>query len=139
MARGQRHLLNLADVPRADDVPAGIGAFLDLLDDAVDLVDGAAVGRAPVAPLRAVHAAEVAIGVGPLVPDGHAAFLQPLHVRLTAQEPEQLVEDALHVQLLRREQREGIAQREPRLRAEDGVGAGAGAIGLVLALVEDEF
>ena len=131
------HLVNLPDVPRADDVPARVGVPLKLCDDLVNLVHAAAVGRAPVAPLRAIDAAEVAVGVGPFVPDGHAALLQPLYVRLAAQEPEQFVEDGLEMKLLRGEGGETRAQVEARLRAEDGVGPGAGAVGLELAFVED--
>ena len=68
----------------------------------------AAVGRAPVAPLRAVDAAQVAVLVRPLVPDRHAVFVEIFDVRVAAQKPEQLVNDGLGVQLFRGEQRETI-------------------------------
>ena len=51
-------------------------------------------GRGPAAPLVAVDGPEVAVLVGPLVPDADAAVLQPLHVGVAAQEPQQLGEDA---------------------------------------------
>ena len=45
--------------------------------DLGDLVDVAAVGRRPGAPLHAVDRAEVAVRVGPFVPDRDAVLLQP--------------------------------------------------------------
>ena len=82
-----------------------------------DLVDVAAVGRRPAAPLVAVDRAELAVGVGPLVPDRHAGRLQRAHVGLAAQEPEQLVDDRLGVHLL------GRHQREPGARGRSASGS----------------
>src|SRR5882672_10905594 len=88
------------------------------------------------APLVAVYRAELAVLVGPLVPDRHAALLQPAHVGVAAQEPEQLVEDRLEVQLLGGEQREAFAEREAQLPAEERERAGAGAIALARAALQ---
>ena len=117
-----------------DDMAARIG-FASQMDSITlrDLVDLAAVGRAPVAPLVAVHRAELAVLVGPFVPDGDAALLQPLHVGVAAQEPEQLVDDRLQVQLLGGEQREAVGEVEAQLAAEHRQRAGAGAVGLARA------
>jgi len=41
------------------------------------------------------------------------------------------------VNLFRGEQRKRIAQRTADLRAEQGISAGAGAVGLELAVIED--
>src|SRR6185436_10812015 len=92
--------------------------------------------RSPVPPLVAVHRAELAVLVRPFVPDRHAALLQPAHVGVAAQEPEQLVEDRLHVQLLGGEQRKALAQVEAQLPAEHRLRAGAGAVGLARAALE---
>jgi hypothetical protein len=89
----------------------------------------AAVGRAPGAPLHAVHRAELAVGVGPLVPDRHAVLAQVAHIGLAAQEPQQLVDDRLEVQLLGGDQREAGGEVEAHLPAERGERAGAGAVG----------
>ena len=138
MAGRQRHAFNLAGVPCTHDEAAAVGIFLDLLDDAVDLINGASIRCTPLAPLRAVHAPEVAFRICPFVPDRHAVLLQPANVRFAAQEPEQLVNDRLEMQLLRREQRKTFAQIEPRLRAKNRERAGAGTVGLGLAPVENE-
>ena len=60
-----------------------------------------------------------------------------LHVGLAAQEPEQLVDDRLQVQLLRRDGGEALRQIEARLVAEDRERAGAGAVALLYAVLED--
>ena len=83
VAGGERHLVELADVPRADDEPAAVGVGFDLRNDLVDLVDAPAIGRAPVAPLRAVHAAEVAVFIRPLIPDRNIVVSQISGARVT--------------------------------------------------------
>jgi hypothetical protein len=137
VARRQRHRPDLARIPGGDDVPAAVGIFFDLRDGLVNLVDAAAVGGAPVRPLRAIDAAQVAVRVRPFVPDRHAVFVERFHVRLAAQKPEQLVDDGLEMGFLGRDERKAVAQRKAHLCAEDGIGAGAGAVGLELAVFED--
>src|SRR5438105_3826802 len=83
-----------------------------------------------------VGVAERAALVGPFVPDADAALLEPSYVGVAAQEPQQLVEDRLEVQLLRREQREALVEREAQLPSEHRQRAGAGAIGLARAVLE---
>ena len=58
-------------------------------------------------------------------------------VRLAAEEPQQLVDDRLEVQLLGRHQRKAVGQVEPHLVAEDAPRAGAGAVALGDAFVEN--
>ena len=94
------------------------GLVLQLPHDLGDLVDVAAVGRRPGAPLHAVDRAEVAVGAGPFVPDRHAALLQPARIAVAAQEPQQLEDDGLEVDLLRRHQREALGEVEAHLVAE---------------------
>jgi hypothetical protein len=60
----------------------------------------------------------------------HAALLQPAHVAVAAQEPQQLQDDALQVHLLGGHQREALVQVEAHLVAEHAARAGAGAVGL---------
>ena len=137
MARRERHVVEVGDVPGADDVAARVGVGLQRLDDAGQLVDGLAVRRRPRPPLVAVDGAELAGVVGPLVPDGDAVLAQPPHVGVAGDEPEQLADDGLQVDLLRGDQREAVGQREPHLVAEDAAGARAGAVALLDTLVED--
>ena len=104
--------------------------MLNLLDHVADLIDRLAVAARPGSPLIAVHRPQLALGVGPFVPDRDAMLVQIANVRLAAQEPQQLVDDRLEVQLLRRHQRKAVGQIEPHLVAEDAARAGAGAIAL---------
>ena len=60
MAGRQRHLPDLAGIPGGDDVAAAVGLASIWAMTSCDLVDENAVGRAPVAPLRAIDAAEIA-------------------------------------------------------------------------------
>src|SRR5205807_3473048 len=118
------------------DVAARIRPRPDRIDDLRDLVDRAAFRRGPAAPLRAVHRPEIAVRVGPLVPDGDAALLQPADVGLASQEPEQLVDDRLEMDFLGGQQREAGCQVESHLPAEGGQRAGARAVGLPVTVLE---
>ena len=93
-------MLDLARVPGADDVAATVGVVFQVVDDFGELVDTAAVGRTPVAPLRAVDATKVAIVVGPLIPDRDLVLVEILDVGLALDEPQQLVNDRAQMQLL---------------------------------------
>ena len=95
-----------------------------------------AVRRRPRAPLAAVDRAELAVLVGPLVPDRDAALLEPADVRVAAHEPQELAHDRMEVHLLRRHEREPAAQVEPHLVAEHAQRAGARPVVLAGSLVE---
>lgn len=69
VARREGHLLDLADVPCAHNMPPARRIILNLRDDLPDLVDGTAVGCPPITPLRPINPAEVSRCIGPLVPD----------------------------------------------------------------------
>src|SRR4030095_1328003 len=125
VARRQRHLRELADIPSADDQPPRIGIRFDLLENLSHLVDLSAVGSGPRAPLLAVDRPQLAVFISPLVPDRNAAFLEVADVRLAAQEPEQLVNDRPRVQLLRSYERKTLPQVESHLIAKDAQRAGA--------------
>ena len=96
----------------------------------------AAVGRRPAAPLDAVDGSQLAVLVRPFVPDRDAVLPQPAHVRVAAQEPEELVRDRLEVHLLRRHEGEALGQVEAHLVAERAQRPGSGAVALRLALGE---
>ena len=137
MARRQRHQFKFAGIPRGDNVPPAVRILFDLLDDLVNLVDGAAIGSSPIAPLRAVDAAQVAVLVRPFIPNRHAVFIEIFDIRVAAQKPEQLMDDGLEVDFLCRDERETVLQWKTHLRAEDGIRAGAGAVGLGFSVFQD--
>jgi hypothetical protein len=119
-ARRQRHPRQIGDVPGRDEQPARVRVPADLLDDALDLIDGAvAAGAAsvalaarrvatrvrPAAPLRAVDGPELTVLVRPRVPDVDPVPLQVAHVRAARQVPEQLADELLEREPFRRQQR----------------------------------
>ena len=137
VAGGERHPVEVGRVPGRDDQAAGIGIAADLAQHPGDLIDGAAAGLLPGAPLLAVDRAEVAGLVRPLVPDRHAVRPQGGHVGVPREEPEQFVNDRAQVQPLGGDQREARRQVEAHLMAEHRERAGAGAVLLDGAHVED--
>ena len=137
MAGRQRHLAQFADVPGRNDDAARIGVVFDLLNRIPYLVYRAAVRRRPRAPLLAVHRAEVAVLVCPLVPDRDTVILEVFCVGVALQEPQQFVDDGAQVAFFGRHQREALRQIEAHLVAEHAGGAGAGAVGFFRSLVEN--
>ena len=73
----------------------------------------------------------------PFVPDRHPLVPQKRHIGLASQEPQQLIDDRLQMQLLRRQERKAIGQIKPHLVAENAPGAGARPIGLIDASLEN--
>ena len=128
MAGRERHLPDFSGVPSGDNQPATIGLGPNHVNDLRNLVDSGAVGGLPIGPLSAVDAPEAAVGLGPFVPDGDSVFLERPHVGVSAQEPEQFVDNAFQVKLFRREQRESLLQIEADLRSEDRPSACSGPV-----------
>src|SRR4051812_20925889 len=138
MARRQRHLLHFAGVPGRNDMAAAFGVPFDLRNPLIDLVDRSSIRCAPIAPLRAVNAAQIAVRIGPLIPNRDTMILQIFDVRLAAQEPEQFVNDRFQMKLLGGQEWETFPQRKSRLRAEHRVGSCSGSIPLKLPLLQNE-
>ena len=80
---------------------------------------------------------EFPVLVGPLVPDTDAVLLEVFHVGVALEEPEQLVDNRLQVELLGGEQGETVVEVVTRLGAEDADGAGACAVTFLCAFGED--
>ena len=137
MAGGQGHFVDEGGIPGGYDEAAAVGVAFDLLDNVGDLVDMPAIGGGPGAPLVAVYGAEVAVFVGPFVPDGDVVFFQVADVGVAFEKPKELVDDGAQVELFGGEQGEALGEVEAHLVAEYGTGAGAGAVGLVGAVAED--
>ena len=85
----------------------------------------------------AVDGPEVAALVGPFVPDAHAVLVEVFDIGVAGQEPEQFVHDRLQVQLLGGEHRKALVERKAHLMAEHRARAGAGAVVLFRAVVEN--
>ena len=135
MAWRKRHLFNFPHIPRAHNEPPAVRIIFDFLDNLVNLIDRTAIGSVrQFAPLRAVNGAEVAILISPFIPNRYAVFLKPADVCVTSQHPEQFVDDGFEVKFFSGEKRESLRKLESRLRTENRICAGAGAVGLLLAM-----
>src|SRR5262245_46766872 len=128
MARWERHLVELADVPGPPHVAAGIRVALQVFHDLRHLVDLAAVRRRPETPLPAIDWPEIAVFVRPLVPNCHAMLVEVTHIGRAFQEPEQFVDDRFHVQLLGGDERKTLRQVKAHLAAEQAQVTGSGAV-----------
>ncbi|MCK7473521.1 MAG: hypothetical protein MZV49_08415 [Rhodopseudomonas palustris] len=131
--------VDIGRVPRRHDQPAANRRLrLIIVDHLRDLVDAAAVGGRPGPPLRAIDRAEVAVGIGPLVPDRDAVVLQVLDVGVAGAETTAARgRSSFRWQLLGGHQRKAVGQVEPHLMAEHRQRAGAGAVMFFRALVQD--
>ena len=138
VAGHERHAVQISHIPGADDDAARIGRGLELLHHLRDLVNVAAIGRGPAAPLHAIDGAQIArLRIGPFVPDGHAPLLQPAGVAAAAQKPQKLVDDAFEVHFLGGDEGKALLQGKPHLVAKHAARAGAGAVGFGRAMRVD--
>ena len=138
VAGSEGHEMEFGGVPGRDDEAAAVRIFLNVLDNSGDLIDDGAVRAAPGAPLRAIDAAEVAVFIGPFIPDGDLVFLEGADVCIALEEPKEFVDDGAEVEFFCGEEGEGVAEVEAFLRAENRKCAGAGAVGFWSAGFEDE-
>ena len=90
-------------------MPARIGIGFDLFQDLSDLVDVCSIGRRPGTPLMSVNRAEIAILVGPLVPDRHAVFLQVAGICVAVEKPQKFMNDRTQMQFFGGQQGEANA------------------------------
>lgn len=128
VARRKRHAVDLGDVPCADDQPARVRIGARSGPRPARSGRYACRRRRPAAPLASVYGAQIAVGVGPFVPNRHAVLAQVGDVRVAAQEPQQLVDDRPQVQPLGRQHGEALAQVEAHLVAERADRARAGPV-----------
>ena len=79
---------------------AGVRILFDGIDSIRDLVYDFAVFGFPATPLFTVYRTEIAVFVGPFIPDPYTIVFQVFNIRITLQEPEQFVNNGFQVQLL---------------------------------------
>jgi len=128
VAGREPHAFEVAHVPGRDDQAAAVGIAGQFAEHVGELVVGATVGALPGTPLPAVDRAEVAIEVGPFVPDRDAVPVQIADIGVAAEEPQQLVHDGFEMKLLGRDEGETLGEVETQLRPEDRQGAGPGPV-----------
>ena len=95
------------------------------------------VSRSPIAPLRPIDAAEIAVFICPLVPNRDAMLVEKFDIGIASEEPEQFVEDGFQVQFLGGQRRKSCGERKPGLRTENRIGSRARAIRFEFTLVQN--
>src|SRR5262245_502590 len=85
----------------------------------------------------AIDRPEVAALVGPFVPDRDAVLVEIFDVGVAGQEPKQLVDDRLEMQLLGGDERKALGEIKAHLMPEHRQRAGAGAVTLLRTVGED--
>src|ERR1017187_5204138 len=75
--------------------------------------------------------------ISPFIPNCHLIILEEACVADPSEKPQQFVDDGAEMNLLRCDQRKSAGQTVARLRAENGIRARAGAVGLELSVFED--
>ena len=65
--------------------------MLDVMHHLSNLIQSSPVRFRPRTPLIPVNMSQITVLVGPFVLDAHPVIMQILHVRVTVQEPQQLV------------------------------------------------
>ena len=72
----------------------------------------------------AIHRPQVAVFVGPLVPDAHAVVFQISNIGIAVQKPQQLDDDGAQVQLLGGQHRKALRQIKSQLVTKQAMGPG---------------
>ena len=137
VARRERHFVNETHVPRRNQVSARVRVVFELINEAGYLVDSGAVGLWPRAPLLAINGTEVAVFVGPFVPDFDAVFFEIGDVGIPFKEPEKLMNDGAEVKFLGGDAGEALPQVVAGLMAKNRECSRAGAVGAGFAVVEN--
>ena len=128
VAGGQSHLIDLGGVPGGHQHPSGVRIPLNCVDDHRKLVDGPSIRSRPGTPLMPINRAQVAVLIGPFIPDGDTVVLEILHVRISGDEPQELIDDRLQMYLFCRKEGKAFRQVEPHLVTEHALRACAGAV-----------
>ena len=88
------------DIPSVKQNATTVRIIAQAIDHIVDLIDCTAITSRPRGPLGTIDRPKLTLLGGPRVPDRDAILLQPTGIRIPAQKPKKLVNDALKVQFL---------------------------------------
>jgi hypothetical protein len=131
------HLIDLGHIPGGDEVASGSGVVPEAVDEVGDLINGGAIGFGPGPPLLSVDWPEIAIFVGPFVPDGDFVFLEIGNVGVAFEEPKELVDDRAQVKFFGGEARKPVAEVVADLSSEDAERPGSGAVPSFLSIFQN--
>src|SRR4051794_13301147 len=99
MTRRQGHPRQLGHVPGAHDQSPRIGLRANLFDHFANLIDRFARPPGPRPPLAAIDGPQLALSVGPFVPNRYAMLVEITDISFAAEEPQEFVDDRLEMHL----------------------------------------
>ena len=126
-------MVDVGHVPCTHNQTARVGVGLDVVYQLRYLVDVRAVRCRPRAPLIAVNVPQIAVGVGPLIPNAHAIVLQIFDIGVACQKPQQLVDYRFQVQFFSCQARKSVIQIETHLITESAYCACSRAVAFGVA------
>ena len=103
VTRRQSHVLQVAGIPRRDDMAAAVGIVFYAFDKFRDLVNRLARSCVPVSPLHGITRPDTARFIRPCVPNFDSVFLQISDVVRAFKKPQKLVDDGAKVKFFSRE------------------------------------
>src|SRR5271165_3862863 len=136
VAGRQLHPPDVGDVPGRHDEAARVRITADFLDEPADLIVGLSVRAFPGAPLLAVDGPEIAVGVGPFIPDRNAVRLEIGDVGVASQKPDELPHDRLDMKPLGGDERKALRKIEADLPPEQRAHSRARPVGLDRAILK---
>ena len=84
----------------------------------------------------AVNRAEIAVFIGPFIPDGYAIVFEIFDVCITVQKPEELMDDGTQVAFFGGNERDAFREIKAHLAAENAERSRAGAVFLFCAVFQ---
>ena len=127
MARRRSDIRKIRWIKGYNDDPSARRIALDRINGSLNLVNSSP-RPLPRTPLLTVHGPEIAVSVGPLIPDGDLLIFEILNVGIAFKKPEELVYDRFKVNLLRRDKRKSVRDIESHLPTKHRVRPDSGAI-----------
>ena len=122
MAGWQGHFFDIVGIPGRDNQSSRIGVVPNTADHVAHLIDCRTVPAWPGAPLGTVDGSEIAIRVGPVVPDPDPVFLQVADIGVAGKKPQKFMDDRLHMQFFRRQEREPGGQDQTASGGQRSIG-----------------
>ena len=129
VARAEPHFGQVGYIPCVHDHAAAVGIGLYLVQYVFYLVVDLTISACPAAPLMAIYRPQAAVLIRPFIPYAYSMFFEISNIGIALQEPQQLIDNRLQVQLFSGHQGETLLQVEPHLVTKTAGGACAGTVG----------
>jgi hypothetical protein len=102
-----------------------------------NLVDVATIRSLPTSPLVTINGPQISVLVGPFIPDGDPIFVKIANIRITRQKPQKFMDNRLHMEFFRGQNRKALRKVKPHLMTENGTCAGACPVAAFHAIINN--